>query len=274
MLIEVAGKDSTVEFDNAGHSEDAFEIMEEYLIGTYSGAPVRGAPKAVTLKKATPKAVAGNSFTSTALTATAAISVGAVALQAYRLNPEMLNSLPKLKTSSSGPGFLEGFLIASALFTVAGTITAKKLSKHLHFEEGGFMSYAPHKKMPKVTKVNPLIQRGWLDPTTYHALPLTEKELIAPNVYRLVFSLPTPYPCVHPFVYELLNSIFGHNSLLGIYQNPHRILSTISSRQSWHLFALHQVHLATLFSSATARKSLNKGEVFAVIHNLVVVRTR
>ncbi|KAF4440398.1 cytochrome-b5 reductase [Fusarium austroafricanum] len=196
VLIEVAGKDSTVEFDNAGHSEDAFEIMEEYLIGEYKGAPVRGAPKAVTLKKAAPKVASGNSVVPAALTATAAISVGAVVLhQAYRLNPEMfssLQSLPKIKTSGSGPGFLEGFLIASALFTVAGTITAKKLSKHLHFEEGGFMSYAPHKKMPKVTKVNPLVQRGWLDASAYHALPLTEKELIAPNVYRLVFSLPTP----------------------------------------------------------------------------------
>ncbi|CAJ0550799.1 Ff.00g107290.m01.CDS01 [Fusarium sp. VM40] len=193
VLIEVAGKDSTVEFDSAGHSEDAFEIMEEYHIGEYKGAPVRNAPKAVTLKKAAPKAVSSNSLTSTALTATAAISVGAIALhQAYRLNPEILNSLPKIKTSGSGPGFLEGFLIASAIFTVAGTVTAKKLSKHLHFEEGGFMSYAPHKKMPKVTKVNPLVQRGWLDPAAYHALPLTEKEMIAPNVYRLVFSLPTP----------------------------------------------------------------------------------
>ncbi|KAJ4262944.1 hypothetical protein NW762_006557 [Fusarium torreyae] len=194
VLIETAGKDATIEFDNAGHSEDAFEIMEEYRVGEYKGAPVRGAPKAVTLKKATPKAVVGNSLTTTALTATAALSVGAVALhQAYRLNPEIFNALPKVRSgSSSGPGFLEGFLIASAIFTVAGTITAKRLSKHLHFEEGGFMSYAPHKKMPKVTKVNPLIQRGWLDSTAYHPLPLTEKELIAPNVYRLVFSLPTP----------------------------------------------------------------------------------
>ncbi|KAJ4130212.1 hypothetical protein NW768_007195 [Fusarium equiseti] len=194
VLIESAGKDSTIDFDSAGHSEDAFEIMEEYRIGEYSGAPVRNAPKAVTLKKAAPVAVAGTSYAATALTATAVVSAGAVALhQAYRMNPEILNSLPKVRPGSgSGPGFLEGFLIASAIFTVAGTVTAKKLSKHLHFEEGGFMSYAPHKKMPKVTKLNPLLQRGWLDPTAYHALPLAEKEEIAPNVYRLVFTLPTP----------------------------------------------------------------------------------
>ncbi|PTD12120.1 hypothetical protein HYE67_009975 [Fusarium culmorum] len=194
VLIESAGKDSTIEFDSAGHSEDAFEIMEEYRIGEYKGAPVRNAPKAVTLKKAAPVAAAGSSIATTALTATAAISVAAAALhQAYRLNPEILASLPKIKPGSgSGPGFLEGFIIASALFTVAGTVGVKKLSKHLHFEEGGFMSYAPHKKMPKVTKLNPLLQRGWLDPVAYHALPLTVKEEIAPNVFRLVFALPTP----------------------------------------------------------------------------------
>ncbi|KAF5022865.1 hypothetical protein F66182_5098 [Fusarium sp. NRRL 66182] len=191
VLIEAAGKDATVEFDNAGHSEDAFEIMAEYRVGEYKGAPVRGAPKAVTLKKAAPQA-ASESITATALTAAAALSVGAVALhQAYRFSPDALGTLPKTK-SASGPGFLEGFILASALFTVAGTITASKLSKHLHFEEGGFMSYAPHKKMPKVNKVNPLVRRGWLDATAYHGLGLAEKELIAPNVYRLVFSLPTP----------------------------------------------------------------------------------
>ena len=102
VLIESAGKDSTIDFDSAGHSEDAFEIMEEYRIGEYSGAPVRNAPKKVTLKKAAPVAVAGTSYAATALTATAVVSAGAVALhQAYRMNPEILNSLPKVSSSVS-----------------------------------------------------------------------------------------------------------------------------------------------------------------------------
>ncbi|KAF4471538.1 cytochrome-b5 reductase [Fusarium albosuccineum] len=194
ILVEAAGKDATIDFDNAGHSEDAFEIMADYRVGKYKGAPARGAPKAVTLltKAPLPTVSSGRSFTSTAVITTATIS-GAVALHhTYRLSPEILAVLPKLgKSDRSGLGFFEGFLLASALFTVASTVAIKKLSNFLHFEEGGFMSYAPHKKMPKVAKPNPLIQRGWLDASAYHALPLTEKELIAPNVYRFVFSLPT-----------------------------------------------------------------------------------
>ncbi|XP_063710728.1 cytochrome b5-like [Symsagittifera roscoffensis] len=33
ILVEVAGKDATEEFEDAGHSEDAREMMESYLVG-------------------------------------------------------------------------------------------------------------------------------------------------------------------------------------------------------------------------------------------------
>ncbi|KAM5353376.1 hypothetical protein ACJ41O_000026 [Fusarium nematophilum] len=201
ILIEVAGKDATVDFDNAGHSEDAFEIMADYRVGTYSGAPTKAPPKRVLLqnKPAPIKASgSGQNLASTAAMAVVGISVGTVALnQAYRLlSPHTSGVFPNInalvrRPGQSGVGFLEGFLLASALFTVTGTMALKRLSKVLHFEEGGFMSYAPHKKIPKVLKPNPLIERGWLDSSTYRSLPLTEKILIAPNVYRLVFSLPT-----------------------------------------------------------------------------------
>ncbi|UPL01820.1 hypothetical protein LCI18_012754 [Fusarium solani-melongenae] len=196
ILIEAAGKDATVDFDNAGHSEDAFEIMEEYRVGKYKGAPRKDAPKRVTLQPKTPEIKSGGRTSAVVATAaTAAVSSALALHQVYRFNPGVLDVLPAFKLSSKpnrGLGFFEGFILASALFTVAGTYAVKRLSKFLHFEEGGFMSYPPHKKMSKVSKPNPLIQRGWLDPSTYHALPLTEKELIAPNVYRLVFALPTP----------------------------------------------------------------------------------
>ena len=37
-LIEVAGQDSTVAFEDVGHSADARETMEEFLIGRLEGA--------------------------------------------------------------------------------------------------------------------------------------------------------------------------------------------------------------------------------------------
>jgi cytochrome-b5 reductase len=38
-LIEVAGKDATVTFEDVGHSADARETMESFLIGKLEGAP-------------------------------------------------------------------------------------------------------------------------------------------------------------------------------------------------------------------------------------------
>lgn len=202
ILVESAGVDASVEFDNAGHSEEAFDIMAEYRVGKYKGAPKRNAAKPVTLKAAvqpTQGAVA-QSLAAKVATTTAIVSVGVFAAhQAFRyikleipaILPTRMNQL-SLRSNRDGFGFAEGFLVASTLFTAAGGFALNKLSKLLHFEEGGFMSYAPHKKMPKVAKPNPLLQRGWLDPSTYHALPLTEKILLAPNVYLFVFSLPTP----------------------------------------------------------------------------------
>ncbi|KAH7000954.1 hypothetical protein EDB80DRAFT_580435 [Ilyonectria destructans] len=202
ILIDVAGKDATVEFDNAGHSEDAFEIMAEYCVGKYNGAPKATSQKRVTLQARNMSSKSNSSDRSLAshvTTAVAAMSVGTAALYGASrfINPKTLVGLPRfnipsLKSGRPDVGFFEGFLLASALFTISSTVVVSRLSRLLLFEEGGFMSYAPHKKLPRTIKANPLITRGWLDASTYHALPLTHKELIAPGVYRFVFALPTP----------------------------------------------------------------------------------
>ncbi|KAG7134642.1 NADH-cytochrome b5 reductase 1 like protein [Verticillium longisporum] len=195
VLIDAAGQDATVEFDNAGHSEDAFEIMAEYHLGKYKGMPTRNAPKPVILKAkaALPTASSARSLTSKTAGALAILSLGAaMAYQASsRLNvPSAL--LPKLRLHRPTElGFIEGFAVATAVFAVASAVVSKKLAALLHFEEAGFLRYAPHKKIPRIAKPNPLLQRGWLDSTNYAPLPLVAKELLAPSVYRLAFALPT-----------------------------------------------------------------------------------
>lgn len=194
ILIEAAGKDATVDFDNAGHSEDAFEIMANYRVGTYKGAPVRGAPKPVTLKTKTSPAAPVPSSTTARVAARAAVVMSAGGAAIYQLSRTgALSHIPRLNLSLDRPfGFVEGFAVASALFAVAGTVLAKKLSQLLHFDEAGFMRHAPHKKIPRVAQPDPLLQRGWLDASNYAPLPLVEKTLIAPSVYRFKFALPTP----------------------------------------------------------------------------------
>uniref|UniRef100_A0A1Y1N3C9 Cytochrome b5 heme-binding domain-containing protein n=1 Tax=Photinus pyralis TaxID=7054 RepID=A0A1Y1N3C9_PHOPY len=45
VLAEAAGTDATHEFDNAGHSEDAWDIMQPYLVGNLQGHHEKKKPK-------------------------------------------------------------------------------------------------------------------------------------------------------------------------------------------------------------------------------------
>ncbi|OLN85688.1 NADH-cytochrome b5 reductase 1-like protein 2 [Colletotrichum chlorophyti] len=212
VLVEAAGTDASEAFDNAGHSEDASEIMAGYLVGKLKGANKRSAPKAVRLAAKSPVPAPATSGSTARIASQAAatavvLALGAAAAHHASSTPtgqdaiaafQRLNlHLPAWLTfgaarpKRTGFGFVEGFAVASAIFAVAGSVAANKLSKLLHYDLTP-MKFRPHQKMPKVAKPNPLNQRGWLDPVNYHPLPLAEKLLIAPNVYRLVFELPTP----------------------------------------------------------------------------------
>lgn len=49
LLIDVAGQDATAAYEDVGHSEDASEILESFLIGTLKDAVEYKAPTAVRL---------------------------------------------------------------------------------------------------------------------------------------------------------------------------------------------------------------------------------
>jgi cytochrome-b5 reductase len=199
ILIEAAGTDATEAFDNAGHSEDAYEIMADFRLGKLKGAGRSSAPKPVRVTLQTPPASKKSGGSASAAVGGAVVSLGALAGAAFGLRTMDLSALSRLlklrqiegPRSRGGLGFVEGFIIASALALVAGGVVAKRFSKLLDME-AGVLHHAPHKKIPRVAKADPLLQRGFLDPQTYHPLPLIKKELVAPNVYRLVFQLPTP----------------------------------------------------------------------------------
>lgn len=196
----MAGIDATEFFDNAGHSEDADEIMANYLIGKLKGTGKPPAAKTVriTMKSAPPAAKPASSGAA-AKVGGAVVSVSAlagVALGLRRMDPSVLANLLKVtqfrgaNPSSGSFGFVQGFLVASAVALVAGGVALNKFSQLLSIES--HLREAPHKKIPRVARPDPLLQRGFLDPQTFHPLPLVEKVLVAPNVYRLVFELPTP----------------------------------------------------------------------------------
>ncbi|RYP04663.1 hypothetical protein DL765_010106 [Monosporascus sp. GIB2] len=207
VLIEAAGADASEVFDNAGHSEDAFEIMAEYRIGKLKGSGKKSAPKPVRLIpevmprygesntswRAAPKAIGAAAVTFGTMGLYCASSLELVK-RLPALPRNLIPNLPSLNISKSrgqGLGFLEGFLAASMLIGITSSIISQKLMKLIH-THSTFMNYPPHVRLPKKAKQDLLHQGGWLDPSTYQGLPLAKKELIAPNTYRFVFHLPTP----------------------------------------------------------------------------------
>ncbi|XXH06122.1 hypothetical protein Hte_012567 [Hypoxylon texense] len=205
VLIDTAGTDASEAFDNAGHSEDASEIMAEYRIGKLKGAGSRKAAKPVKVAaSAAPKPKESRSargITTTVGVTAAVAALGAVGvyygsgIEAFTALPNlMFLNTPSSKTTGSRIrrlGFFEGFLLASAVFGVAGGVVSRKLMKLLHAHPS-FMNYPPHIKIPKAVKPDILLQGGWLHPSTYQTLPLVKKELVAPNTYHFVFQLPNP----------------------------------------------------------------------------------
>lgn len=198
------GTDASEAFDNAGHSEDAFEIMAEYRIGKLKSNGRRPAPKIVKTSKSTasPKASSSSSSSAAAITtSTALLSLGAIGVGAagyfYRSSIPGLDSLSSLAASSSsrektGMGFIHGIMLSAAIFAAVDALVVKRAMKLLQPDHGGFMRYPPHMKMPRTIDPDLLLQSGWLDPATSMTLPLTKKTLISPNVYRFTFELPTP----------------------------------------------------------------------------------
>ncbi|KAI0129936.1 oxidoreductase NAD-binding domain-containing protein [Xylariales sp. AK1849] len=206
VIIEAAGVDASEAFDNAGHSEDAFEIMANFRIGKLKGASKRAAPKPVkvTMASISKPTSPGRRNNMPKAVGSAVFALGALGIffaprlaggSSFTILPATL--IPKLGWVNAGDsaglrlGFFEGFLIASGVFAIAGSVVSHRLLQLINFESG-FMGCPPHMKLPKIIKAEPLLQRGWLHPTVYQNLLLVSKTMIAPNTYRFTFELPTP----------------------------------------------------------------------------------
>jgi cytochrome-b5 reductase len=205
LLIEAAGTDATEAFDNAGHSEDAFEIMAALRVGALKGyrkpAPKRSVPVPRVVEpvqkpqppsnspRSTAAAVAITASIAVALSSAAYYSPSTLKLPKALLNAHSLTSnLPRLGIPG---GFPAGFLAASALTSLLAAAAARQLAKLTQINSG-FARFPPHKPSSKPRRTRPPAPSTFLNPQTYQSLPLTRKDTLAPGVFRLVFSLPTP----------------------------------------------------------------------------------
>ncbi|CAI7609598.1 unnamed protein product [Penicillium glandicola] len=197
-LVEVAGTDATAAYEDVGHSEDAREIMQPFLVGTLKDAQQYVRPKAVRVvsQKAPEKA---DSSSPTIKTIACALGGLVPVFYIFSQSNNLTNSLGAITQLIPHPlknlrlphgGFINGFLAASAISTVVGVMAARQASRFTKINSG-FMHYPPHIKSKKAVRVDPHLTRGFLEPQQYQRLPLVEKTELATNVYRFVFALPT-----------------------------------------------------------------------------------
>lgn len=206
VLYDVAGLDATEAYDEVGHSEDADEIMNTFMIGTVKDAQEIKAPKKVVrlVQPSTPKketTTASGSSTGAVALVVGSIAGGAALYFASQHRLKLQNLLSKLPLPSapslqSTPtlalpdgGFFTGFTAATSMCATIGTVIAAKLSKITQIESG-FTKYPPHLKSRPMVKADPGLARGFLQPKEYQALPLVKKEQLSPSVFRFVYQLP------------------------------------------------------------------------------------
>ncbi|CEJ89969.1 Putative Catalytic activity: nitrate reductases catalyse the reaction [[Torrubiella] hemipterigena] len=203
VLIEAAGTDASEAFDNAGHSEDAFEVMDTYKVGKLKGAQkAKPKPKPMALVKP-PAAAAAAQNKGTTLSQTGAklinlslfaAAVGATYYAARHHGPAipkwMLHLVNNETPGKHGHGFTKGLLVGGSVFAVVDYVLAQHFFKLLWGNSRSFTTYPAHMKIPKIVQEDTLLQRGLLDPVTYSHLPLQAKTMITPNVYRFTFTLP------------------------------------------------------------------------------------
>ncbi|QSZ35258.1 hypothetical protein DSL72_008127 [Monilinia vaccinii-corymbosi] len=194
-LVEVGGQNSTVAFEDVGHSEEARETMEKFLIGRLEGAVDEededaGLPTPKPDLKAKSK---DQDFKSKALIITAGraglkvLSLGSALYLGY----EVYSRSPKIGwLQVQDGGFWKGVLISSIVTLSVATRVGLYLQNALAISHKSPYSYPSHFK-PSIQIAKPITKvKGYLQPETYQKLPLIKKEKLSSNTYRLTFKLP------------------------------------------------------------------------------------
>ncbi|KAJ5116533.1 hypothetical protein N7456_000881 [Penicillium angulare] len=171
VLVETAGTDATAAYEDVGHSEDAREIMQPYLVGVLKDAQQYVRPKAVrVVSQKTLETKPSSSIGATGVMASALAMLVPVLYFCTRSKTHVSQTmeavsqlLPRRLSSLRLPrgGFVNGFLAASTIGGVIGFLVARQASRFTKIESG-FMRY-----------------------------PACKKTQLSPNVYRFVFVLPS-----------------------------------------------------------------------------------
>ncbi|KAF5020292.1 hypothetical protein F66182_7668 [Fusarium sp. NRRL 66182] len=212
VLIDVAGSDATAAYEDVGHSEDADQLLEDFLVGHAAGGDTFEKPQEIKLVQAAPPKVPekksvdrSGALHASIWVAVASVLLGASAYSVPRqgsLAREVFGKLSLASTlASNGTAiahnpFLVGFAAASSVSAIAAYVVGRKLSQFTHIESG-FAQYPAHRKQaPRPEPINIHMVEGFLNPKEYRGLKVDRIDKLSPNVFRYVFKLPNPHDVV------------------------------------------------------------------------------
>ncbi|KAI9037572.1 cytochrome b5 [Aspergillus affinis] len=203
VLVDVAGQDATQAYEDVGHSEDANEILETFLVGTLKDAEEYKAPPAIRVIQESaaqqPTKTDSGAVRTLGITTCSALSLylAVTSIRSYLNLHDLAKLLPNLAHLSSSKlsvylphgGFVNGVAATACVCAILGGVVGSRLSKLTEIDSG-FTKYPPRIKRSTILKQDPHLTPGFLQPKEYRTLPLVAKNLLAPNVYRFVFQLP------------------------------------------------------------------------------------
>jgi cytochrome-b5 reductase len=203
VLVDVAGKDATEEYADVGHSEDADEILNTYLVGIAANPEKLKRSKNIKLVQQVHPAALPKKTSSSGVVSVVAgsLALAGAVYGASTYGPsaqQILSKLPALQMpgssslSNGNSAFISGFAIASVLSTIGATIVGKELAKFTHIDSG-FGKYPPRRKQRHFAKpANPHLAKGFLDAKEFKPLKVVKIDQLSSNVFRYSFQLPDP----------------------------------------------------------------------------------
>ncbi|PYH75715.1 hypothetical protein BO82DRAFT_298091 [Aspergillus uvarum CBS 121591] len=229
VLLEVAGLDATEAFEEIGHSDEARELLGPYLVGelaaedqaeaievyrpTFEKVSQAAAVDVRKRQRSTLGLLVKSLLAAIPLGLAAGLGYGVysngleILCQPHLFLPRLLQDIHLPSGATSRSSFWSGVGIGSAFqISLTGALTVW-LSTKLDVQES-FASHKPYRPsrsdtlilksalkstgtLPPITTPTATATHP-LDPKQWRKFQLIRKDLIAPNVYHIVFALPHP----------------------------------------------------------------------------------
>ena len=196
--MEVAGTDATAAYEDVGHSQDADEIMQGFLVGVMNEADTKdsgeassaGPEKTVQIvrrpvvQEVKSKSSWSHQVTKLAKYASILVGLGGAiwTLQGHN---------PKLLFLSSNGSFVQGVVVSLSICGAVVAAGIHYLQKATSFDVD-FSSFSPRQQSSS-SRIIGFHPTGVLTASEYRKYTIREKKELADGIWRFVFDLPSKY---------------------------------------------------------------------------------